>query len=235
MLQICAAGPSLVQLLRPLFASFALPLFLSVHRVGQSVVLIAVIHGHGHGRFLSNLGHLLGFCVQIVPSAQQRQHQQYHDGGQHADDGIQFLGFLFHLRRSLRVAGVVVSGAVHALAVSEAQYDTDDAVVTVLLPLPELLSVSESPESFESVSLSSPDAFESVSESPLSSSESVSSESPLVLSSSSESSSESVSLESSSESSESPVTEMLSESVSVESPLSVVAELSVSVWPNTVP
>merc|ERR1719273_2494049 len=116
MLQICAAGPSLVQLLRPLFASFALPLFLSVHRVGQSVVLIAVIHGHGHGRFLSNLGHLLGLCVQIVPSAQQSQHQQYHDGGQHADDGIQFLGFLFHLRSSLRVAGVVVSGAVHALA-----------------------------------------------------------------------------------------------------------------------
>merc|ERR1719183_3348549 len=70
----------------------------------------------------------------------------------------------------------------HALAVKEAQYETEDAVVaTVLLPLPELLSVSESSESFESVSLSSPESLESVSESPLSSSESVSSESPLVL------------------------------------------------------
>merc|ERR1719323_1955140 len=274
MLQICAAGPSLVQLLRPLFASFALPLFLSVHRVGQSVVLIAVIHGHGHGRFLSNLGHLLGFCVQIVPSAQQGQHQQHHDGGQHTDDGIQFLGFLFHLRRSLRVAGVVVSGAVHALAghhgvavVRHRVHRADGRPVVGIrisaragrqrgavrdrrrrghraAPAPELLSVSESPESFESVSLSSPDAFESVSESPLSSSESVSSESPLVLSSSESVSSLSSSSESSespvtdiesesssseSSSSESPVTDRLSESVSVESPLSVVAELSVSV------
>merc|ERR1719361_458145 len=36
MLQICAAGPSLVQLLRPLFDSFVLPLYSSVYTVWVS-------------------------------------------------------------------------------------------------------------------------------------------------------------------------------------------------------
>merc|ERR1712083_23520 len=95
---------------------FSLSLFLSVHRVGQSVILITVIHSHGHGRFLGNLAHFLCLLVQIVPSAQQGQDQQHHNGGQHTDDGVQFLALRLHLGGGLGVSGVVVSASVHSLA-----------------------------------------------------------------------------------------------------------------------
>merc|ERR1712083_610998 len=57
----------------------SLSLYASVYTVGQSVILITVIHSHGHGRFLSNLAHFLCLLVQIVPSAQQGQDQQHHN------------------------------------------------------------------------------------------------------------------------------------------------------------
>merc|ERR1719273_2231564 len=94
----------------------SLSLFLSVHRVGQSVILITVIHSHGHGRFLGNLAHFLCLLVQIVPSSQQGQHQQHHNGGQHTDDGVQFLAFSLHLRGCLSVPGIIVSTSIHSLA-----------------------------------------------------------------------------------------------------------------------
>merc|ERR1719189_2217015 len=70
----------------------------------------------GHDRLLGNLGHLFGFLVEEIGASQQGQHQQHHNGGQHSDDGVQFLALGLQLGGGLGVAGVVVSAAVHSLA-----------------------------------------------------------------------------------------------------------------------